>query len=276
MDAKHSRIVNETSPAETIHPATGGVLAKFSDLCCVAPSPDLLELWEAELTKVRRRRGAMFAESLGITRMPRPLGFDDGYIIPATEFPLGVPFASIRFAAAERAPLRGTVRVVVVLVDFSDSQMQATTSHFNDLFFSTGVLPNGSVKEYFTEVTNGLVTLAGEVVGPYRMPETAAWYANGNFGIGRGPGDVRAPRLAHDAAVAADPTVNFAPYDNDGNGYVDAFIVVHAGAGGEVTGDADDIWSHKWNLPSVYNTDGTRIFGYLTIPEDARIGVCGP
>ena len=68
--------------------------------------------------------------------------------------------------------------------------------------------------------------------------------------------------------------MNFAPYDNDGNGYVDAFIVVHAGAGGEVTGDADDIWSHKWNLPSVYNTDGTRIFGYLTIPEDARIGVC--
>ena len=107
---------------------------------------------------------------------------------PGDEFPLGMPFASIRFAAAERAPLRGTVRVVVVLVDFSDKPMQATTSHFNDLFFSTGVLPNGSVKEYFTEVTNGLVTLAGEVVGPYRMPETAAWYANGNFGIGRRSG----------------------------------------------------------------------------------------
>ena len=74
--------------------------------------------------------------------------------------------------------------------------------------------------------------------------------------------------------MAADPVVNFGPYDNDGNGYVDAFIVVHAGPGAEVTGSTGDIWSHKWVLPSVYNADGTQIYGYLTIPEDARIGVC--
>ena len=35
--------------------------------------------------------------------------------------------------------------------------------HFDDLFFSTGVLPHGSVKEYYSEVTNGLVTLTGSV-----------------------------------------------------------------------------------------------------------------
>ena len=29
----------------------------------------------------------------------------------------------------------------------------------------------------------------------------------------------------------ADPQVNFATYDNDGDGFVDAFIVIHAGAG---------------------------------------------
>ena len=55
--------------------------------------------------------------------------------------------------------------------------------------------------------------------------------------------------MARDAAVAADPAVNFAPYDNDGNGFVDAFIVVHAGSGGEETGNSGDIWSHKWTLP---------------------------
>ena len=52
--------------------------------------------------------------------------------------------------------------------------------------------------------------------------------------------------MARDAAVAADADVNFTPYDNDGNGFVDAFIVVHAGSGAEETGNPNDIWSHKW------------------------------
>ena len=76
--------------------------------------------------------------------------------------------------------------------------------------------------------------------------------------------------MARDAALAADADVNFAPYDNDGNGYVDAFIVVHAGAGAEQTGSSNDIWSHKWVLAGgEYVADTTKIFAYLTVPEDA-------
>ena len=195
-------------------------------------------------------------------------------IIPPEEFPLGVSAATIRNAAAQQAPLRGTVRVIVVLVDFSDKQMTASKQHFQDLFFSTGVLPHGSVKEYFREVTGGLVDIAGEVVGPFRLPQTLAWYANNNFGIGRPSGTPRANIMANDATVAANPSVNFGIYDNDGNGYVDAFIVIHAGLGGEETGNPGDIWSHKWTLPSAYSADGKKIYAYLTVPENARIGVC--
>jgi len=51
--------------------------------------------------------------------------------------------------------------------------------------------------------------------------------------------------------------------------------VIHAGAGAEVTGSTNDIWSHKWVLSGgAYNADGTNIFAYLTVPEDSRIGVC--
>jgi immune inhibitor A len=81
--------------------------------------------------------------------------------------------------------------------------------------------------------------------------------------------------MARDAVVASDPTVNFSPYDNNGDGFVDAFIVIHAGAGGEVTGNSGDIWSHKWVLDGGAKTvDGSQIFGYLTVPEDCKIGVC--
>lgn len=107
---------------------------------------------------------------LGVARTPHRLGFDDGVIVPPEEFPFGTSLARIRDAAAERAPLRGTVRVIVVLVDFSDKAMTTTADHIRDLFFSTGVLPNGSVKEYYRDVTNGLVDITGEVVGPLRMP----------------------------------------------------------------------------------------------------------
>ena len=161
-----------------------------------------------------------------------------------------------------------------MLVDSSDKHMAETQQHFRDLFFSTGVIPTGSVKEYYNEATGGLVDITGDVVGPYRMPHTNAWYANGNFGIGQPTGTTRARDLAQDAFNAADPHVNFGPYDNDGNGFVDAFIVVHAGSGGEETGNSNDIWSHKWTLASAQTTDNTKVFGYLTIPEDARIGVC--
>jgi immune inhibitor A len=49
--------------------------------------------------------------------------------------------------------------------------------------------------------------------------------------------------------------------------------VVHAGRGAEETGSASDIWSHKWVLPAERVVDGTKIFAYLTIPEDAKLGV---
>jgi immune inhibitor A len=250
------------------------VIARYSDFCAVGPSPELRDRWAAELQRVKKRGTRAETNALGLERKPRRLGFDDGVIIPPEEFPLGTPVSVISRAAADRAPLRGTVRVIVVLVQFSDKAMGNDANHFRDLFFSTGVLPHGSVKEYYNEVTNGLVSLSGDVVGPYQMPQTLAWYANNNYGIGKGGGAFRSPQLAHDAAVAADPDVNFGPYDNDGNGFVDAFIVVHAGQGAEVTGNAGDIWSHKSTLSTAYSTDNTKIYGYLTIPEDAKIGVC--
>lgn len=245
---------------------------QVTDLCVSAPSPELRSRLLAELEQARHRNEDT-SQLLGISRMPRLLGFDDGVIVPPHEFPLGTPAAAIRSAALERAPLRGEVRVVVVLADFDDKSMQATAEHFNELFFSIDSLETGSVRDYFRDVSGGLVDVVGEVVGPYRMPQTLAWYANNGFGIGRPRGAARARNLAYDALIAADPDVDFGQYDNDNSGYVDAYIVVHAGSGGEQTGNPGDLWSHKWVLQEPYPTDGTHVYGYLTIPEDARIGV---
>lgn len=251
--------------------------AKQSDdgnRCMVAPHPALRERIKEMVAKLRTQ--AAQNESLGAflqVREPRHFGFNDGTIIPPDEFELGTAPSMIREAAAMRAPLRGAVRVVVVLVDFPDQLMTQTAQHFKDLFFSTGVIPTKSVREYFQDVTHGLIDLQGEVVGPYRMPQKMKSYAHGASGTGTAAPN--AQTMARDAATAANPHVDFTPFDNDGNGFVDAFIVIHAGPAAEVTGSKDHIWSHKWVLSgSAMAVDGTKIFAYLTVPEDAKIGVC--
>ena len=239
--------------------------------CTVAPSPELKERIKAELAGIRSREGS----ALPFVRAGEPQrpGLNDGLIVPPEEFPLGTPMSQVRAAALERAPLAGVVRVVVVLVDFPDRHLAHPAAHFQNLFFSLGGVPTGSVREYYREVTHGIVDIHGQVVGPFRMPQTLAAYAHGASGLGSAVPN--ATTMARDALLAADPAVNFAPFDNNGDGFVDAFIVVHAGAAAEVTGSANDIWSHKWTLQGGAKTvDGTKVYGYLTVPEDAKIGVC--
>jgi len=239
--------------------------------CMVAPSPELDDRLRKELETIA---GTFSAASLRLrATQPRREGFDDGTIIPPDLFPLGTPPSVIRNQALERAPLSGNVRIIVVMVDFEDRPMKATLAQIEQLFFSSGVLATGSVRDYFTEVTNSKINLQGQVVGPFRMPHKLSYYANGHSGTGGALPN--AQTMARAALDAANPTVNFAPYDNDGNGFVDAFVVVHAGSGAEVTGNAGDIWSHKWVFSEgAVTTDGTRVYAYLTVPEDGRIGVC--
>jgi len=200
-------------------------------------------------------------------------GFNDGLIKPGTELPLGMPLRTARRQALERAPLRGQVRVLVVLVDFSDKPMSTTADHFKELFFSEGKLPHGSVREYYTEVSAGKIKITGDVVGPFRMSLPLATYGGGGSGTDNPAPNART--MAREAAVQADAVVDYKPFDNDGNGFVDAFIVVHAGRGAEETLDTNDIWSHKWVFGGgALNADGTKVYAYLTVPEDSKIGVC--
>jgi immune inhibitor A len=240
--------------------------------CAVAPHPLLRQRIKVEMQALHSRPNVSAALSIqaGDPEIP---GLNDGMIIPPNRFPLGTAPSVIRTAAANRPPLRGAVRAIVVLVDFADRQMTQARSHFEQLFFSNGILPTKSVKEYYQEATHGLIDLQGEVVGPLRMPQTLAQYANNASGMGQA--SPNAATMARDAAVAADPLVNFDPYDNNHDGFVDAFIVVHAGLGAEVTGNPNDIWSHKWTLDGgALAVDDTSVFAYLTVPEDSLIGVC--
>lgn len=251
---------------------TAAASSDDGERCMVAPAPQLRRQIGDALRAVAEVEGVPPGHRVRL-RPPDKLGLNDGLIIPGTRFPLGTPPSRVRSRAAERAPLRGPVRVIIVLVEFSDHKLQASASHFEELFFSEGQMETGSVRDYFREVTNGLVDIQGDVVGPYELPEPLAAYAGGQSGMQEQFPNART--MARHAAEATDPDVDYGPYDNDGNGYVDAFIVVHAGRDGAETNNGNDIWSHKWVLePEEHVADATKIYAYLTIPEDAKIGVC--
>jgi len=239
----------------------------------VGPSPELAEKMKKEVEKIRKGNKDSVLSNLLTARERSPPGMNDGLIYPGDLYPLGTSAGTVRTAALDRAPVRGTVRVIVVLVEFSDKKMTQTKKHFEDLFFSTGVIPTGSVKEYYREASNNLVDFTGEVAGPFLLPKKLSEYAHGASGTGSTSPNART--MAKDAAVAANPTVNYAPYDNNADGFIDAFIVIHAGKGAEQTGSPNDIWSHKWVLEGgAYNADGTKIYAYITVPEDSKTGVC--
>jgi immune inhibitor A len=243
--------------------------------CLIAPHPKLKKKLRRQIQKLREASsGSIFASHLNITEPDRP-GFNDGLIYPGDTFPLGTALSTARSSRLKKSPLRGVTRVAVILVDFDDKPMKKTPKHFKDLFFSKGVIPTGSVREYYEEVTNGKVDIQGEVVGPYRLPKTLKEYANRKSGTGDNFPNSRT--MAKDAAIAADVDIDFSKYDNDKDGYVDAFVVIHAGTGAEESDNPHHIWSHKWVLQGrePYVADrNMKIYSYLTVPEDCKVGVC--
>lgn len=164
----------------------------------------------------------------------------------------------------------GTKKALVLLVDFTDNQGTENINHYQDLLFSSGVYSTGSMRDYFREVSYGTLDITGDILGWYHMPQPYSYYVDNQNGFGTYPKNVQ--KLIEDAIDAANPDVNYADYDSDGDGYVDALFVVHAGVGAETTSRTDQIWSHRWTI-SDRAVDGVKIRDYTCEAEDGKIGL---
>jgi immune inhibitor A len=177
----------------------------------------------------------------------------------------------------EFAPVTGGRKALVLLVDFSDKAATQSQTHYNDMLFSVGSYATGSMRDFYREASYGKLDVTGEVSGTggptagwYRAPKPKTYYTNNENGFGSYPKN--AQKLAEDAIDLAAPHVNFANYDNDGDGFVEALVIICAGSGAEQTGNANDIWSHKWGI-SPKTVDGVKVDRYFMAPEDGRVGV---
>lgn len=167
-----------------------------------------------------------------------------------------------------------------ILVDFSDNPangglINSTPQMFYDRLFTTGVNPDGSMKEYYSEISYGQMNIIGTVVGWYHMPRTYAYYINGQGGIGTYPNNSQ--RLAEDAISAASGDLDYSEFDNSPvDGFVDGVMIVVPGRGGEETGILNDLHSHKFAVPAPYPSyNGKLIRDYTVQPEESD-GTHGP
>lgn len=177
----------------------------------------------------------------------------------------------------------GECRAVVLLIDFPDREADIITrpaSAYHDLLFSIGVSPYRSLREFYIEQSYGTYDVTGETYGWLRTAnEYWSTYDDRYYGF-RGGGQA----VAKAAFDLADPSVDFGLFDSDGpdgipnsgddDGYVDACIIVYAGAGSHDTGKPSDIWARAGGFDPNYLTNDPaagggfiRILKYTMQPE---------
>jgi immune inhibitor A len=169
-----------------------------------------------------------------------------------------------------------------------------------------------SVKDYYLDMSGGVYTITGDVVGWVGVPHSTWYYdADDCPGARSGPGTVnRAVRegvldgtsktLVRDALDAVNaisdtiPGFDWADYDQDGDGVVDRLWIVHAGYGTEesysllnrmpltgTNGTTDttfygeaSVWSHSSQVTPPYSVTKDVAAGpYIMMPENGGMNV---
>lgn len=146
-----------------------------------------------------------------------------------------------------------TLRLLAILVDWSDRPHMYTIEQVDSLIFSRGILPGGSVTDYVEEVSYGKVTVEGNVFGWHTVMTP---YTN-QFDFTTVLDDL-------------DPLIDYSQYDGNNDGDVDAIVFVRSGVGQEDSHDPVDIWSYAYSLapgvgPGPF--DGKMVNRWNTSPE---------
>jgi len=167
------------------------------------------------------------------------------------------------------------MNVLILLVDFSDNQAQTPAVYFDSMGFAQDTF---SLTRYYGDVSFGQIDIV-TVNWPSetdwnRASQEYGYYVNNNYGWGDYPQNSQG--LVEEVCLLADPLVDFADYDNDGDGYVDGVNLMYAG---QFTGNPDTIWPHAWSLPSPLTLDGVGVYSfsvqneYNNTPGDKSAGV---
>jgi M6 family metalloprotease-like protein len=174
--------------------------------------------------------------------------------IRAARIGMGLEGLSVSAAElAERgAAVSGTLSIPVIAGLFSDVTAAHGASAYQDRLFGTG---SGavSVTDLYLEMSGGVFDVQGTVTPWVTLPQTQLYYepsfeTDQTFG--------RVYSFMTDALDAADPSVDFSQFDNDGpdgvpnsgddDGYVDVVAFIYQSIPLSCGPPGTGIWPHRW------------------------------
>jgi len=259
-----------------------GVSYATGPTTCMA-SPAVLENIKSQLSNnaILSSADARLANLAGMLAIPSvgKTGFNDGVIYPPDEAPnLALDFSgtaqpSERFSLTlPSTPV--TLNCLVLLVDFADNVGKQKPSHFDQLLFDR--TNSNSMTTFYRELSFGKLTVQGAVTQWIRADYPYSYYTDGQSGTGNNfPHNT--PGLLEETLNKYCSTNSLAPFDVNGDGYIDGLFLIHAGPGAETVSDPvqrkNMIWSHKWTLPHPFFNNGVKAYAYFTAPEDGKLGV---
>lgn len=168
--------------------------------------------------------------------------------------------------SSEKFPTVGQIRMLVILVNFSDKTFSFSQSNFNNMCNQIGYSYNGgtgSAAEYFKANSGGLSNMVFDVVGPVTLPQSSSYYAsNGMYNMSS---------FTNSAITLADPNVDYSLYDNDGDGRVDNVHFIFAGTPQSSTGNTSEIWPHASSFYNVGSKDGVGFRKYSCSAEKRNL-----
>ncbi len=158
----------------------------------------------------------------------------------------------------------GSVAGLCLLVEFPDvaaAITQQEVSSFCNQQGYAGYGNNGSVYDYYLDVSDGRLQYTNVVTAYYRSQHDRVYYTDPKIGYG-----VRAQELIHEALSALkDNGFDFGQLSSDSGGYVYALNVFYAGDC--VNNWAEGLWPHSGALASPFAASASKTFSDYQITD---------
>ena len=175
--------------------------------------------------------------------------------------------------------LLGVFRMIVLPVEFQDREftttpeqqaalVQQAEDYFNRQFNAAGGQPGTSNNKINTKAGAEGTTFVFELGPAVTLGHPMAYYG-ANYSDRR---DIRIQDAVREACNKLKDEIDFAAYDNNGDGAVDNVLLLTAGPGEQAAGDENAIWPQQNRLSAnggVLTIKGKRIDAFAVSPEDA-------
>jgi M6 family metalloprotease-like protein len=164
---------------------------------------------------------------------------------------------SVTIANVTRQQVIGTIRLAVILAQFSDISPNRTLRQIQRDYFGA----DHSVAAYYHNMSYGKLTIVGNVFGWYKLPYPESKYGRDCAAVDDADcsGSDGSWQIAYDVVPLAQSDLDFNNYDY--------FVFVHSGNGEESSGVKDDVWSVAYLSGVWVPTKSKTLTKFDIVPE---------